>query len=92
MSLPLLQELKNRYRKPYNIRLNTTQLGLVLLNEEEMGIRRKSFDTVLIFAGLHHLVNLEKVIDESSCWLRPGGIIVAFEPNRDCWYRKPMPY
>ena len=49
-----------------------------------------SFDFVLIFAGLHHLPNESKAIQNTYRMLRSGGQFVAFEPNSKCWYRKPM--
>jgi len=49
-----------------------------------------SIDMVLVFAGLHHLPNVKIAIQNSYRILRPGGQFIAFEPNADCWYRKPM--
>lgn len=49
-----------------------------------------SFDLVLLFAGLHHLANISRAIQNGYRVLRPGGQFVAFEPNASCWYRKPM--
>lgn len=49
-----------------------------------------SFDTVLVFAGLHHLPDPELAISSMYELLRPGGLIAVFEPNDACWFRKPI--
>ncbi len=49
-----------------------------------------SFDYVCVFAGLHHLPDVETTISSVHRMLRPGGSFVCFEPNERCWYRKPM--
>ena len=59
-------------------------------NAEKPAFVSSSFDMVLIFAGLHHLPNKEKAIQNGYRVLRPGGQLIAFEPNASCWYRKPM--
>ena len=43
-----------------------------------------------MFAGMHHVPNVERAIEASKRILRSGGIFVAFEPNNECWYRRPM--
>jgi ubiquinone/menaquinone biosynthesis C-methylase UbiE len=45
---------------------------------------------VLVFAGLHHIPDEAKVMRSAYKLLRPNGVFAAFEPNADCWYRKPM--
>lgn len=62
----------------------------VVGNAENSTFVSSSFDLVLVFAGLHHLVNLYKTIQNGYRVLRPGGKFIAFEPNASCWYRKPM--
>jgi ubiquinone/menaquinone biosynthesis C-methylase UbiE len=59
-------------------------------NAENPAIVSSSFDLVLVFAGLHHLSNMTKAIQNGYRVLRSGGRFVAFEPNASCWYRKPM--
>ena len=59
-------------------------------NAENRYFPPSSFDQVLVFAGLHHIPNEERTIKTAFTLLRPGGIFVAFEPNANCWYRKPM--
>jgi ubiquinone/menaquinone biosynthesis C-methylase UbiE len=62
----------------------------VVGNAEDLYFPPASFDRVLVFAGLHHIPNETKAIETAFTLLRPGGIFVAFEPNANCWYRKPM--
>ena len=59
-------------------------------NAEEPDFPRGSFDTVVVFAGLHHLPDVHKAIRSAYRILRPGGSFACFEPNEDWWYRKPM--
>lgn len=50
----------------------------------------ESFDTILIFAGLHHLPDLDTTLKNVYRLLKPGGVFFCYEPNNDCWYRRPM--
>jgi ubiquinone/menaquinone biosynthesis C-methylase UbiE len=59
-------------------------------NAEDPDFPPDSFDRVLVFAGLHHLPDEVRAIRNAYTLLRPGGIFMAFEPNLNCWYRKPM--
>ncbi len=52
----------------------------------------QSFDNVLIFAGLHHLPDRGRVLEGVYKILKPKGRFICFEPNENCWYRKPMLY
>ncbi|HEY0779704.1 MAG TPA: class I SAM-dependent methyltransferase [Gemmatirosa sp.] len=49
-----------------------------------------SFDTVLVFAGLHHLPDYRRSITNAFRVLRPGGEFACFEPNKRAWYRTPI--
>ncbi len=68
------------------------QIRPVQGNAEEPVFSTESFDMVLVFAGLHHLPDMDKAIHSAYRVLRPGGTFIAFEPNEDCWYRRPMLY
>ena len=55
------------------------------------------FDVVMVFGGLHHCANdLRRVFENISGILKPGGMLLMWEPNRECflewlrqiWYRK----
>jgi len=62
----------------------------VVGNAENLNFLPSSFDRVLVFAGLHHVPNETRAIEAAFTLLRPGGLFIAFEPNANCWYRKPM--
>ena len=59
-------------------------------NAEELEFPDHSFDSVLTFAGLHHLPRYQRAMYESLRVLRPGGSFFCFEPNDRAWYRAPM--
>jgi SAM-dependent methyltransferase len=49
----------------------------------------ETFDVVYIYGGLHHVIPLlESVIDEVHRILKPGGLFIFVEPNRDTWLNK----
>jgi ubiquinone/menaquinone biosynthesis C-methylase UbiE len=66
------------------------QIRPVQGNAEDPDFPPASFDMVLVFAGLHHLPDEVRAVRNGYNLLRTGGSFVAFEPNLDCWYRKPM--
>jgi ubiquinone/menaquinone biosynthesis C-methylase UbiE len=72
------------------LRRKMPELTLVQGNAEELCFADGSFDTVLIFAGLHHLPHFERTIAHAHRVLRPGGTFVCLEPSSRAWYRKPM--
>ena len=46
----------------------------------------RHFDAAIVIGGLHHCVNdLDKVIGNVASLLRPGGLFLMVEPNRECW-------
>ena len=65
-------------------------LTLVEGNAEDLAFEDRTFDAVLVFAGLHHLPNYERAIAQSARVLRPNGTFVCLEPSSRAWYRKPM--
>lgn len=73
-------------------RLKKDMLGIhaVVGNAVVPPFRSDSFDQVLVFAGLHHLPDLDQTIQNAHLLLRPGGHFTCFEPNDRCWYRQPM--
>src|SRR5262245_34859502 len=55
----------------------------VLTGAERLPFRAESFDCVFCFATLRHIVDLERVFQEVSRVLHPGGLFVALqEPFR----------
>lgn len=49
-----------------------------------------SFDTVILYSGLHHLPKMQQSLDEAFRVLRKNGAYFCFEPNDRAWYRAPM--
>jgi SAM-dependent methyltransferase len=46
----------------------------------------RRFDAAIVIGGLHHCVNdLDIVIQNVAGLLRPGGLFLMVEPNRECW-------
>ena len=96
----LTEHMPQTYRTYTGLDLSDTLLetlrrkmpGLTLVqgNAEELCFADGSFDTVLIFAGLHHLPHFERTIAHAHRVLRPGGTFVCLEPSSRAWYRKPM--
>jgi len=50
----------------------------------------RSFDLVVIFAGLHHMPDIRTTVANAFRILKRGGAFVCFEPNDACWYRRFM--
>lgn len=73
-------------------RLEKTVPGVhaVLGDAMEPDFPDQSFDCITVFAGLHHLPDLERTIRSAGRLLRPGGRFFCFEPNDLAWYRAPM--
>ena len=46
----------------------------------------RRFDVAIVIGGLHHCVSgLDKVLQNVGGLLKPGGLFLMVEPNRDCW-------
>ena len=69
---------------------NMPHIDAVQGNAEDPPFAEGSFDAILIFAGLHHLTDIRKAVVNAYRLLRPGGLLVGFEPNNKCWYRRFM--
>jgi ubiquinone/menaquinone biosynthesis C-methylase UbiE len=50
----------------------------------------ESYDSVLLYSGLHHLPRYKQTLAHSFRVLRSGGSFFCFEPNDCAWYRAPM--
>lgn len=67
-----------------------SQLKSIEIKKEDvqkMSFKNNSFDNIFVFAGLHHLPNLDLTIQKSHDILRSGGKFICFEPNNRCFYR-----
>jgi SAM-dependent methyltransferase len=48
---------------------------------------RERFDVAIVVGGLHHCANaLDNALRNVAYLLRPGGLLLIVEPNRDSWF------
>ena len=66
------------------------QVKTVHGDAQDLPFEDNSFDTVLLFSGLHHLPKMEQSLREAYRVLKPDGCYFCFEPNDRAWYRAPM--
>ena len=46
----------------------------------------RRFDVAIVVGGLHHCISeLDTVLENVAGLLRPGGLFLMVEPNRECW-------
>lgn len=55
----------------------------LVMNAEQLDFEDESFDTVSISASLHHLSNIQQVLEEMRRVLRTGGHFILAEMHRD---------
>ena len=55
----------------------------LVMNAEQLDFEDESFDTVSISASLHHLSNIQQVLDEMKRVLKPEGHFIIVEMHRD---------
>jgi SAM-dependent methyltransferase len=66
-----------------NDKLGKKGIQFLVMDAESMDFEEESFDTVCISASLHHLSNIEGVLQEMKRVLRPGGTFIIAEMHRD---------
>jgi ubiquinone/menaquinone biosynthesis C-methylase UbiE len=54
-----------------------------VMNAEQLDFADESFDTASISASLHHLSNVQRVLEEMRRVLKPGGHFIVAEMHRD---------
>jgi ubiquinone/menaquinone biosynthesis C-methylase UbiE len=55
----------------------------LVMNAEQMKFEDESFDTVCVSASLHHLSNIQRVLEEMKRVLKTGGHFIVAEMHRD---------
>lgn len=55
----------------------------LVMNAEQLDFEDESFDTVSISASLHHLSNIQQVLEEMKRVLKTGGYFILAEMHRD---------
>ena len=90
----LIEKLKD-YREIIGIDLNERAIEnardafhqedvqFMVMDAERLDFEDESFDTVCISASLHHLANIERVLDEMKRVLKPGGHFILAEMHRE---------
>lgn len=69
---------------------NLPHVKTVYGDAQELPFDDDSFDSIILFSGLHHLPKMRQSLEEAFRVLRPGGSYFCFEPNDRAWYRAPM--
>jgi SAM-dependent methyltransferase len=55
---------------------------VVLLQQGKLPFADGEFDRLLMVDTIHHLENVQETLDEAARVLRPGGLLLVFEPNK----------
>ena len=63
--------------------LKQDDVRFLVMNAEALDFENESFDTVNISASLHHVPNIQQVLDEMIRVLKPGGHFIIVEMHRD---------
>jgi 2-polyprenyl-3-methyl-5-hydroxy-6-metoxy-1,4-benzoquinol methylase len=63
--------------------LKQDDILFLVMNAEDLDLENESFDTVNISASLHHIANIQPVLDEMVRVLKPGGHFIIVEMHRD---------
>lgn len=63
--------------------LGQEDIRFLVMNAEQLDFEDESFDTVSISASLHHLANIQRVLDEIERVLKSGGHFILVEMYRD---------
>ena len=58
-------------------------IQFLIMNAEKMVFKHECFDTVSISASLHHLTDIQRVMDEMERILKPEGTLILAEMHRD---------
>jgi len=82
-SWPLVRLTKDHYRD---------RMPLVQLDAQILPIRNRSFDIVLLFEAIYYLKHSEAFVKECLRVLRPGGIVLICNPNKDLADFNPSPH
>ncbi|MBO6633389.1 MAG: class I SAM-dependent methyltransferase [Rhizobiaceae bacterium] len=81
------QPIVNRARVHYGDRLE-----ILCLDATDTGLPAASFDVILIFEALYYITDPEKFAAECRRLLRPGGMVLVSNANKDLFDFNPSPY
>ncbi len=63
-------------------KMDQDDVQFLVMNAEELDFEDESFDTVSISASLHHLSNIQQVLEEMKRVLKIGGHFIVIEMHR----------
>jgi len=82
-SVALLKMAQSHYRG---------RIPLVRLDGHALPFTEKSFDVVILYEAIYYLEKPESFIEECMRVLRPGGVVLICNPNKDLPDFNPSPY
>jgi SAM-dependent methyltransferase len=82
-SLPLLQLAQGHYKG---------RIPLIRLDAQVLPFKAHSFDVVILFEAIYYLKDSESCVKECMRVLRPEGILLICNPNKDLPDFNPSPY
>jgi SAM-dependent methyltransferase len=74
---------KIEYTKTDGSIFHLEKVTFLQMDAEKLGFGGKSFDTVCISSSLHHLKDIQKVVEEMKRVLKPGGYLIIRETHQD---------
>jgi SAM-dependent methyltransferase len=83
ISQPIVDRAKAHYGNRFQI---------LCLDATQTGLPAASFDAILIFEALYYIPDPEKFVTECRRLLRPGGIVLVSNANKDLFDFNPSPY
>ena len=76
-------DINERAIETARITLDQDSVRFLVMNAEQLDFENESFDTVNISASLHHLSNIQRVLEEMERVLKPGGRFIIVEMHQD---------
>jgi SAM-dependent methyltransferase len=83
ISRPIVERAKAHYGDRFEI---------LCLDATDTGLPAGSFDAILIFEALYYIPNPEKFVAECRRLLRPGGMVLVSNANKDLFDFNPSPH
>lgn len=83
VSEPILARVRQHYGSRVDARL---------MNAESLPFADRSIDVIIIFEALYYVPDAEKFADECRRVLRPGGVVLVSNANKDLFDFNPSPH
>jgi len=62
--------------------LGLKNTSIIMASSDKMPIGKDKFDVIIVVDVLHHLRQLDKTLSEIKRVLKPGGLVIVYEPNK----------